>query len=42
MTLLDNVDVPATLDGTLEWTLRDLSPRRRSWGRHPECGCRSR
>ncbi|MBM9467304.1 hypothetical protein [Nakamurella leprariae] len=40
LVLVDNLDRPVTLDGTLEWTLRDLAPRRRSWTPHPECGCR--
>ena len=38
---LDGVDVPSTVDGTLEWRLGELGPRRRSWARHPDCGCAS-
>ena len=30
---------PATVDGTLEVTLPDWRIRRRSWSRHPSCGC---
>lgn len=36
---LDGVIRPATVDGTLEWQLGDGAPRRRSWSRHPDCGC---
>lgn len=36
---LDGVTVPSTLDGTLEWSLGDPAPRRRSWAVHPDCGC---
>ena len=36
---LDGVNEPTTLDGTLEWALGDVAPRRRSWSVHPECGC---
>jgi hypothetical protein len=31
---------PATVGATLETSLRDGITRRRSWVRHPECGCR--
>lgn len=40
--ILDHVDGvirPATLDGTLEWQISEGTPRRRSWHRHPGCGC---
>lgn len=37
---LDGATVPSTLGGTVEWTLGQLGPRRRSWSMHPECGCR--
>ncbi len=30
---------PATVDGTMEVTLPSGLPRRRSWTRHPRCGC---
>lgn len=36
---LDGITVPSTLDGTLEWSLGDLAPRRRTWAMHPDCGC---
>lgn len=36
---LDGISAPATVDGTLEWQLGNLSPRRRSWTAHPNCGC---
>jgi hypothetical protein len=36
---LDGVTVPTTIDGTVEWSLGQLAPRRRSWAAHPECGC---
>ena len=36
---LDGVSVPAAVDGSLEWQLGDLAPRRRSLIPHPECGC---
>ncbi len=36
---LDGISVPRTVDGTLEWRLGDLAPRRRSLAVHPECGC---
>ncbi len=39
---LDHIDgtaVPGTVDGTLEWRLGELGPRRRSWAVHPDCGC---
>ncbi len=38
---LDGVAVPATVDGTIEWQLGQLGPRRRSWSVHPNCGCSS-
>ncbi|RIQ26072.1 hypothetical protein DY240_10950, partial [Jiangella rhizosphaerae] len=31
--------VPAAVDGTIEVTLPAALPRRRSWTRHPRCGC---
>jgi hypothetical protein len=31
--------VPAAVDGTMEVTLPSGLPRRRSWTRHPGCGC---
>lgn len=31
--------VPAAVDGTIEVTLPSGLPRRRSWSRHPRCGC---
>ncbi|GAA1998895.1 hypothetical protein J2S58_003728 [Nakamurella flavida] len=36
---LDGLVAPATLDGTLEWTTAGAGPRRRTWRRHPDCGC---
>lgn len=36
---LDGLIVPATVDGTVEWRIGSLAPRRRSWPVHPECGC---
>ena len=36
---IDGINVPATVDGTVEWQLGDVGPRRRSWSMHPECGC---
>ncbi|WP_053203302.1 hypothetical protein [Jiangella muralis] len=30
---------PAAVDGTIEMTLPSGLPRRRSWTRHPRCGC---
>ncbi|SDO21112.1 hypothetical protein SAMN04515671_0158 [Nakamurella panacisegetis] len=36
---IDGTTKPATLDGTIEWMLGDLAPRRRSWEVHPDCGC---
>jgi len=38
---LDGLAEPRTLDGTMEWRLGDLAPRRRTWAVHPECGCNS-
>jgi hypothetical protein len=38
---VDGVRIPGTVDGTVEWQLGDLAPRRRSWAAHPDCGCRS-
>lgn len=32
-------DLPATADGTLELALPGWRWRRRSWSRHPDCGC---
>ncbi len=40
--VLDHVDGlvrPETVDGTVEWQVTDRSARRRSWQRHPDCGC---
>ena len=37
---LDGITVPTTVDGTVEWQLGAVGPRRRSWSRHPDCGCR--
>ena len=36
---IDGMIAPSTLDGTIEWFVGDLAPRRRSWTVHPECGC---
>ena len=36
---LDGINVPTTVDGTLEWRLGERAPRRRSWTVHPKCGC---
>ncbi len=36
---LDGISVPQTVDGTVEWRLGTAAPRRRSWSRHPDCGC---
>lgn len=36
---LDGINVPTTVDGTLEWQLGEKGPRRRSWAVHPKCGC---
>jgi hypothetical protein len=38
LTFLDGGE-PATLDGTLEIALPEGTVRRRSWQRHPACGC---
>jgi hypothetical protein len=38
---LDGITVPVTVDGTVEWQLGELGPRRRSWSIHPNCGCSS-
>jgi hypothetical protein len=37
---LDGND-PATVNGTIEMHLPDWRLRRRSWPRHPDCGCGS-
>jgi len=37
---IDGVAMPGTVNGTVEWLSGDLAPRRRSWLRHPGCGCR--
>ncbi len=36
---VDGITIPATVDGTIEWQLGEVTPRRRSWAPHPECGC---
>lgn len=36
--LVQGVQRPSTVDGTIEWGAAGL-PRRRSWARHPRCGC---
>lgn len=36
---LDGVAEPATLNGTIEWSVGELAPRRRTWSVHPDCGC---
>lgn len=36
---LDGADRPAAVDATLEWFSGTYLARRRSWRRHPECGC---
>lgn len=36
---IDGITTPSTVDGTVEWRLGNLAPRRRSWSRHPDCGC---
>ena len=36
---LDGLTVPTTVDGTVEWRIGSLVPRRRSWSVHPDCGC---
>lgn len=38
--LVDGQDVPATVDGSIEWTAAGLSTGRRSRLAHPDCGCR--
>lgn len=38
LALIDELECPQSVDGTIEWTGTGL-PRRRSWTRHPECGC---
>jgi ThiF family len=38
---LDGGPAPVTLDATLELRPPDPLPRRRRWGPHPACGCRS-
>ena len=37
---IDGVDIPTTVNGTLEWEAGSPTPRRRSWTLHPRCGCR--
>lgn len=37
--LLGGINLPNTVDGTVEWQAGTLAPRRRSWSRHPDCGC---
>lgn len=37
--LHSEAELPATADGTLELALPDWRWRRRSWSRHPDCGC---
>ncbi|WP_029135581.1 hypothetical protein [Nakamurella lactea] len=36
--LVQGVQQPSTVDGTVEWGAAGL-PRRRSWPRRPDCGC---
>jgi len=36
---LDGDPAPPAVDGTIEVALSDGSVRRRSWTRHPACGC---
>jgi hypothetical protein len=36
---VDGITIPTTVDGTMEWHLGEVAPRRRSWAAHPECGC---
>ena len=38
---VDGLAAPSSVDGTLEWSLDGVGPRRRTWSRHPECGCRT-
>lgn len=38
--LLDGQEVPATINGSIEWTAAGLSAGRRSRPVHPDCGCR--
>lgn len=40
LTLVDGTADPAAIGGTLELALPDWRWRRRSWPRHPACGCR--
>lgn len=37
---LDGVERPASVEATLEWRSGTHAARRRSWYRHPACGCR--
>lgn len=37
--LIDGTGVPTTVNGSVEWTHDGLSPRRRTWPEHPDCGC---
>ncbi len=37
--LLDEVSLPATVNGSMEWAPQTLTVRRRSWAEHPDCGC---
>jgi len=39
--MLDGASVPATVNGSVEWTPDGLSARRRTWPEHPDCGCRA-
>lgn len=39
LAILDRTSVPPAVDGTLETRLPEGLTRRRSWGRHPACGC---
>ena len=39
LTLVDGEEEPGSVDGTIEWSIGELAPRRRSWRRHPECQC---
>jgi hypothetical protein len=38
LTFLDG-EIPVSVDGTVEITLPEGRLRRRSWARHPACGC---
>ena len=36
---LDGATRPVSIGGTLEWACGEVSPRRRTWPLHPDCGC---